>query len=409
MSRRVIAVLGAAVAALVAAAAPAAAAPPAISARSAFVVQPDTRDVIYARNPNARRPVASTTKLMTALVALDKLSLSKTVTVPPYAPTVGESLVGLKAGERMTVADLMRAMMLPSANDAAHAVAIIAAGSVGGFVRLMNQRVRALHLSDTHFANPIGLDQPGNYSSARNLVEMALLLRRNSFIREITAQPRAILHSGARERVVVNRNDLVAKYPIITGVKTGHTLDAGYVLVGSATSDGVTVVSSVLGAPTLAARDADSLALLRYGLSLYVRTPAVKARQVLATASVSDQGDAKAQLVAAHTLSAVARKGERLKLRVIGTPEQVKGPLAAGTRVGTVQALRRRQVVGTTALVTARDVPKPTVPQRVRAWVSRSGTLLLLSFLAVCTVLLVLLRRRIVRRRRPAGEPGPDQ
>lgn len=389
--------------ALVGAAAPALASPPSISARAAFLVQPDTHDVIYQRNATTRRAVASTTKLMTALVSLDELDLRRTYTLPPYFPAAGESVAGLRGGEQMTFADLLRAMMLPSANDAAHAVAILSAGSVSRFVSRMNARARKLGLTDTHFSTPIGLDDPGNYSSARDLVFMALLLRQNPFVREIVAQPRAILHSGARERVVVNRNDLVAKYPFVDGVKTGHTIDAGYVLVGSATRDGISVVSAVLGDPSISSRDADTLALLRYGLAQYARSTAVKARQVLRSVPVTDQGDLRARLVAAHTLRAVARRGERLTLRVLGAPTKVKGPLAAGTRLGTVHALRRGKVVGTTALVTARAIPKPTIPQRVRSWLSRGGTLLLLAFLAGCTVLLVLLRRRVKRQRSGRG------
>ncbi|MDX6664138.1 MAG: hypothetical protein QOG68_344 [Solirubrobacteraceae bacterium] len=404
MSRPLIAVLAAV--AFGAAAAGAAAAPPAISARSAFLVQPDTHDVIYRKAADTRRAVASTTKLMTALVALDKLKLTQTFTLPPYVASAGESVAGLRGGERMTFADLLRAMMLPSANDAAHAVAILAAGSVAAFVREMNDRVRALGLKNTHYTTPVGLDDPGNYSSAHDLVLLALLLRRNGFARQIMAEPRAILHSGSHERVVVNRNDLVARYPFVTGVKTGHTLAAGYVLVGSASRQGVSVVSAVLGDPSIAARDADSMALLRYGLSLYHRAPAVQAGHVLATAAVQDEGDRRAQLVAAHSISAVARRDETLRLRIVGAPQQVKGPLPAGTRVGTVQALRRGEVVGTTPLVTGKDVPKPTIPQRVRAWIGRSGTILLLSFLAACTVLLVLLRRHIKRGRAAPGRPA---
>lgn len=399
MRRALLAVL--AVVACAAAAAPAAAAPPAISAPAAFLFQPDTRDVVFAREAQDRRAVASTTKLMTALVSLDELDLGETLTLPPYAAAAGESVAGLRGGERMTFSDLMRAMMLPSANDAANALAILVSGSVPAFVRKMNARVRRLGLRNTHFANPIGLDEAGNYSSAEDLVKMALLLRRNSFVREIVAQPRAILRSGAQQRVVVNRNDLVARYPFVTGVKTGHTLDAGYVLVGAASSNGVSVVSSVLGTSSEAARDADSLALLRYGLSLYRRAPAVRARHVVAEAAIVDQGDDKAPLVAEETIRAVVRRGERLRVRLVGAPERVEGPLPAGTRVGTIEALRRGEVVGTTALVTARAVPEPSVPQKVRAWLGRSGTVLLLGFLAGCTVLLVLLRRRVMRRREP--------
>jgi D-alanyl-D-alanine carboxypeptidase (penicillin-binding protein 5/6) len=277
---------------------------------------------------------------------------------------------------------------------------------VSKFVALMNQRVRTLGLRNSHFSNPVGLDQHGNYSSARDLVEMALLLRRNSFIRAITKLPRATLHSGDEPRTVVNRNDLVARYPFVDGVKTGHTLSAGYVLVGSAEERGVTVISSVLGDPTLAARDADSLALLRYGLSLYHRATAAHQGVVLRNVPVADQGDARAPLAASRDVSAVVRHGEHLRLRLAGAPAKIKGPLPLGSRVGTVEILRRGQVVGSAPLVTTRAIPRASLSQRVKAWAGRAGTLLLLAFLVACTVLLVLLRRRIMRHRTaPRQEP----
>lgn len=405
MTRPLLAVL--AVAACAATAAPALAAPPAVSAEAAFLFQPDTRDVIYAKQARERRSIASTTKLMTALVGLDELDLKRRYTLPSYAAAPAESVAGLQGGERMTFADLLRAMLLPSGNDAANAIALLSSGSVSAFVRAMNRRARELGLRNSRFATPVGLDQPGNYSSAEDLVKMALLLRRNSFVREILALPSATLRSGARARVVENRNRLVGRYAFVDGVKTGHTLDAGYVLVGSATSNGVSVVSSVLGAPSESARDADTLALLRYGLSRYERRPAVRARQVLTRVPVEDQGATRAELAAERTLRVVARKGERLRVRIVGAPASVEGPLPAGTRVGKVEVLRRGDVVATTALVAARAVPRATAPQRVKAWAGRTGTLVLLGFLVGCTVLLVLLRRRVVRHRRPgAREPS---
>jgi D-alanyl-D-alanine carboxypeptidase (penicillin-binding protein 5/6) len=408
VTRRAVAVLGAAALAL-AAAAPAGAAPPHLAARAAFLVEPELRDVAYALHPDQRRPIASTTKLMTALVALGRLELDRLVTVAPYAATAGESLIGLRTGERMTFADLLRAMMLPSANDAAHAVAVAVGGSVPAFVRLMNQRAKQLGLRDTHYSNPVGLDEPGNYSSARDLVEMALLLRRNPFIRRIVDEPRAVLRSGSHPRVVVNRNDLVARYPYVNGVKTGHTLNAGYVLVGSATgANGVTVLSAVLGDPSIATRDADSLALLRYGLSLYRRVTPVHAGQRLAEPRVDEEGSRRAPLVASTAVSALARRGVPIHLHVIGAPKKVSGPLPAGRRIGAVEVVYRGRVVGRTALVTSRSVPRPSVPQRVRAWLGHGSTLLLLAFLAVCTVLLVVLRRRVLRTRR-APRKGEDQ
>jgi D-alanyl-D-alanine carboxypeptidase (penicillin-binding protein 5/6) len=405
VKRRVLIALITALAAVTGWVGSASAAPPGISARTAFVVQPDTRDVIYARAPGSHRPMASTAKLMTALLTLEHHKLSDIVTAAPYAPLAGESVAGLTAGERLTVADLLRALLLPSANDAAVTLAVDIGGSRARFVAMMNRRARQLGLDDTHYANPIGLDAPDGYSSARDLVELALVLRRNAFFRTTVDRPRAALRSGSHRRIVVNRNDLVARIPYVDGVKSGHTLAAGYVLVGSARRGGVTVVSAVMGDPSIGARDADTLALLRYGLSRYQAVTAIGLRTRLASVSIEDQ-DGRVALVAARPVTVVARRGERLPVRVVGLPDHVTGPVAAGTRVATAEVLRRGKPVARVPLVTATTVAKATVGERVRGWLGKTLTIVLLSALVVCTVQLLLLRRRVARRRRRgAGEP----
>ena len=247
---------------LVAWAAPAAAAPPPtpeLSAKSAIVINAANGEVLYAQAAHRKRAIASTTKLMTALLTLDSVSLRDQFAAPVYRASPAEVTIGLQPGERMTVRDLMRALLLPSANDAAATLAQGVAGSRARFVRMMNRRARQLGLSDTHYSNPVGLDVGRNYSSAADLVTLARRLRRDAFFRHTTNLVQARLRSGNHPRTVVNRDDLVAKYRFINGVKTGHTNKAGYVLVGSGTKNGVTVISAVLGDPTEGARDADTL------------------------------------------------------------------------------------------------------------------------------------------------------
>src|SRR4051794_21329591 len=216
-----------------------AAAPPSLHARAAILVQPDTGDVVYARSPDARRPIASTTKLMTALLTLERTNLDDVVPAAPYHPLPAESVAGLRTGERLTVRDLLRALLLASANDAAETLAVDVSGSQAAFVRAMNARAAQLHLRNTHYANAIGLDEQGNYSSARDLVTLAGVLLRKPFFALTVNRPRATLSSGARVRRIVNRNSLVREFPFVHGVKTGHTQQAGYVLVGEAQRHGV--------------------------------------------------------------------------------------------------------------------------------------------------------------------------
>ena len=392
----------ASLAALLAAVAPAAAQapdPPAIQAKSAIVVEASSGDVVFERRSDVPRSIASTTKLMTALLALETAPLDDVITAVPYAPSPAESLVGLRAGERMTLADLLRALLLPSANDAAETIADGISGSREAFIAEMNARADALGLEETSYANPVGLDEKGNESSARDLVKLALTLRRNAFFRETVDAPRAVLESGDRRRVVLNRNRLVRGVPYVNGVKTGRTDQAGYVLVGSATRRGVTVVSAVLGEPTEAARDADTLALLRYGLDRYRRATLVRRGQTLARTELRYR-DRRIPLVAGRTERRVLPRGERPALEITDSPAEVDGPLAAGARVGTAEIRSGDRVLAEVPLVTARPVEEASLATRLGAVLGSPWAMLLVGLLGACTVLLVALRRRVLSRTR---------
>jgi D-alanyl-D-alanine carboxypeptidase (penicillin-binding protein 5/6) len=233
---------------------------------AALVADAATGRVLYADHPHRRVEMASTAKLMTALVVLERAPLDGLFTVPAYAAAGDESRVGLATGERMSVRDLLRGMLLPSGNDAAAALATGVAGSLAAFVPLMNARARALGLRDTHFADPIGLD-PATRSSAADLMALTRVLRRNAFFRETVAEPSAALATGIAPRTVRNTNDLLEDTALhVDGVKTGHTDAAGYVLVGSATRGGRAVISAVLGTRSERARDQATRRLLAYGL-----------------------------------------------------------------------------------------------------------------------------------------------
>lgn len=225
----------------------------------------DTGRVIYSNHhTHQRRAIASTTKLMTAYVALAHATLGHRLTVQPYTASPGETVAGLPVGRRLDVNDLLKAMLLPSGGDAAHTLAVDLAGSTERFVGWMNEAAARLGLRDTHYLTPVGLDTPGNHSSAGDLARLALVLMREPAFARIVRLHSARLTDG---QVVVNRNDLVGRYSYVLGVKTGHTNGAGYCLVGAARRRGETLISVVLGEPSEASRDADTLALLRYGLA----------------------------------------------------------------------------------------------------------------------------------------------
>jgi serine-type D-Ala-D-Ala carboxypeptidase (penicillin-binding protein 5/6) len=379
---------------------------PGISARAAILVEAGSGQELYGASANSRQPIASATKLMTALVTLERVHrLSTIFTQNDYIPDPVDSQIGLVPGERMSVHDLMLALLLPSADDAAEDLAYnVGHGSVASFVGMMNARARKLGLRHTHYSTPIGLDTPGNYSSASDLVKLSrYLLHESPFFKRVVALRGAVLHTGRHVRTVVNRNDLVGKVPWINGVKTGHTLEAGYVLVGSGTRDGMTLISAVLGTPSEAARDASTLALLHYGLDNFrLRAPVRKGR-VLARLGVHGRGDLHVGAVAAATFSHVFTRLTRVHLRV-RAPDEVTGPLRRHAVIGSVAVFAGRKVVATVPLVLARAVPAPKPATAGLDLITRPFTLVLVVVLITTLTILVVFGRGRVRGKR--AEPA---
>ncbi len=365
-------------------------------AAAAILVDAHDGSVILQKDPGESRSIASTTKLMTALLTLERATPGEVFTAADYRAAAIESKINLRPGERMRVADLLEALMLESANDAAATLAEGISGSRAAFVRDMNARAMELGLTGTSYANPIGLDDPLNYSSARDLATLARRLLRNERFARIVDSPSAALESGAVSRVVDNRNDLIARFPFVDGVKTGHTNRAGYVLVGSATAaNGARVVSVVLGEPSEAARDDDTLALLRYGLAQYRRVPVLKRDRAVAEVDVAYR-DETVPLVPARSVSVTALRDHAVRKRV-DARDELHGEIDAGTRVGTVAVLRDGKVVRRVALVTGEQVPGAGVPRKIASALGISLTALVLLVIVSLTAIVGM---RVRRRRR---------
>jgi len=368
-------------------------------AQAAILIDARDGGVLFQRDPDERRSIASTTKLMTALLTLERAKPGDVYRAPAYNALPVESKIDLRAGERMRVDDLLEALLLESANDAAVTLAEGVSGTRPAFVRDMNARARELGLTGTSYANPIGLDDPGNYSTARDLAALARRLMRNRRFASVVGMPVANLESGARPRAVANRNDLIGQYDFVDGVKTGHTGTAGYVLVGAARSRlGARVISVVLGEPSEAARDAESLALLRYGLAQFRRVQPLEKSKPVASAAV-EYFDERASLVPASDALVVTRRGQRVRTSV-DAPEELEGGLPAGHPVGRITVLRGDQVVRRVRLVTATAVPGAG-PLRVVVGTLGIALVPLLAALALLVVALV-----VVIRRRPPPKAG---
>jgi D-alanyl-D-alanine carboxypeptidase (penicillin-binding protein 5/6) len=363
-------------------------------------------DVAYAKQPDRRRAIASTTKLMTALLTLERSRPSTVYRAVRYRALPAESQIELRPGEKMTVADLLRGMLIESANDAAATLATRVGGSEAAFVRAMNARAQKLGLKNTHYANPIGLDDPMNYSTARDLVRLTLRARAFDFFRRTVAREQVTLHSGDHPRTLENRNGLV-RLPQVNGVKTGHTQQAGYVLIASGRRNGVTLISVVLGEPSVAARESDTRKLLAWAFRRYQSVRTFHPDEVLARATIRYRRGAQLPLVAGDTSRRfVVRRGEHLRRCGLRVPADVAGPISRGDRLGEVDVCRGKEKVATLPAVAMADVPAAGLAVRTKDRFT-SPWILLLVFLLVAagTVGLNRVRRRGSHRRGSRGEP----
>jgi D-alanyl-D-alanine carboxypeptidase (penicillin-binding protein 5/6) len=371
---------------------------PRVEARAWALIDARTGEVLTSHAAARQLPIASTTKLMTAWVVLHELPLGKIVHAAPYPnPEYGESLMGLLAGERISVRDLLYGLILRSGNDAAHALAVAAAGSQARFVRQMNRDAAAMGLADTHYANPVGLDQRGNHSSARDLATLAQHLLRIPAFARIANSRGAVLRSVEPPRRISTINELLDDAPWINGVKTGHTFGALYVLVGSGRRKGVELISVAIGAPTDEDRFSDDRELLEYGFRQYRRRRPIHAGQDLVDPSIRYSGG-ELPLRAARGIAVGLRRGQRLSVEV-RAPEEVEGPIRRGVPLGHATVFVDGRHAATVALRAGRSIPKASTFDRVRGFLDSHSIPIAL---AIFVILIggILLYRRVVPRKR---------
>ena len=368
---------------------------PGIEARAWALIDARTGEVIAAYRGTRELPIASTTKLMTAYVTLKEEPLDKIVRAQPYEPEYGESLMGLRVGQRISIRDLLYGLILRSGNDAANTLAIDVAGSVPRFVDQMNRYAAALGLSHTHYANPVGLDEKGNYSSARDLATLTQHLLRIPAFAKIANSESATLNSVRPRRRITTINELLSLAPWINGVKTGHTFGALYVLVGSGRRKGVELISDAIGAPSDEDRFSDNLDLLEYGFRQYKRRLPIHAGQDLADPSIRYSGG-ELPLRAARSVAVGLRKDQKLSL-AIRAPSDVKGPIERGAVLGHATVFVDGMVAAKVALRAGRSTPRASAFDRARGFV---GDHLIPIALAIFVILMggVLLYRQLTRR-----------
>lgn len=327
--------------------------------KSAYLTDYLTGQVLYAKNEEEKLPIASVTKIMTSLLvfeALDggKITYDENVTVSEHAAEMGGSQVYLEPNEVMTVKDLMKAMMISSANDATVALAEHIAGSVETFVGMMNNRASQLGMTNTNFKNPHGLDEEGHYSCARDVAVMTRELLSHQGVTEFTTVWMDTIRDGAFG--LSNTNKLIRYYSGATGMKTGFTNAAGFCLSGTAMRDGLHLIAVVLGGESSNERFGTVKKMLDFGFANYsVFTP-----EHLAVEDIFVPGGTDNYLSADYTPpSMLTEKGTAGEItQRINIFEDISAPVAKGDKVGRVDIYRDGELIATADITASEDIAR---------------------------------------------------
>lgn len=336
-----------------------------LSCKAALLMDSATGTVLYENNSHEKMPMASVTKIMTMLIAMEnidsgKMSYDDTVTGSAYAKSMGGSTIFLDEGEQLSVNDILKGIAVASGNDAAVAMAEHIAGSAPAFVEMMNKRAAELGMKDTHFVNCNGLDADGHYSSAYDIALMSRELLKHPGIHKFTTIWMDSLRDG--KFTLSNTNKLVRFYDGCTGLKTGSTSKAGFCISATAKRNNMHLIAVIMAAPTSKQRQADASALLNYGFSTYSVTDAVTKSEKIKDVSVNKGTAAKCPVVCADNVSTLSKKGEKVEIKkIVKLKKNVTAPVSKGEKAGELICMNGKKEVGRTELLYDGDVKKMTV------------------------------------------------
>lgn len=308
-----------------------------ISAQSAVVINALTGEVVFEKNSHQRRPMASTTKIMTAICAIENGDINETVSVSDRSVGVEGSSIYLAHGEKITLKDLLYGLMLASGNDAAVAIAMHISGSVEGFAQLMNDTAEKIGVVDTSFKNPNGLDDEGHFTTAYDLAMIARYGMQNPIFAEIvgTESIKIPWHGKDYPRVIKNHNKLLAMYDGCDGVKTGFTKKSGRCLVSSATRDGVGMIAVSLNAPN---DWNDHIQMLDFAFGEYENKNILKAGSYLKTVNVKNGVSHRIGAVTEKDVSLPVKKGTAPQIEIkCEISDNLEAPVTLGEKIGNAE------------------------------------------------------------------------
>lgn len=342
-------------------------APITLTSPSAILCEASTGQVIFEKNADERRPVASVNKVMTILLTLEavdegRVSLEDQVTVSPRAASMGGSQAFLDAGERYKLSELLKTVIVASANDSAVALAEHLAGTEESFVRLMNTRAEELGLTNTHYANCTGLPAQEHYTTARDVAKLSAQLDLHPiYYRYSTIWMDEIKHRGGRVTSLTNTNRLIRFYPGCDGYKTGSTNEARYCVSATAKKEGMRLIAVVLGTPAGQTRFDEARAMLEYGFAnVQLVTPIAQGQALDMTVPVRLGGRDEVSVLSGGTCSLLERRGEKNALSLeAALVEKVNAPVYEGDVLGEIRVKRGDEVVAVVPAVAGEDVQLP--------------------------------------------------
>lgn len=328
----------------------------AISAEKAILIDGETGRILYEKNADSQSLIASTTKIMTALVVCEQCNVLDRMRIPQEAVGIEGSSMYLQAGEVLTIQELLYGLMLQSGNDAAVALAIYCGGTVEGFAELMNDKARTLGMTMTHFVNPNGLDAPGHYSTARDLAILGAYAMQNP----VFAQTVSTKSVKVGQRFLTNHNKLLWRVEGANGIKTGYTKAAGRILVSGAKRQGRQLIAVTINAPS---DWNDHAFLLEHGFEQYAVRRIVRSGQLLGFADVTAGQSGKTSLVASEGFSYALAPGETVTVELPGSGF-VYAPVAQGQSAGFAHILVDGSPVGKVPLHYGETVELQPQPKR---------------------------------------------
>ena len=335
-----------------------------VNARAAYVIEADSGTVIYEQNSKDKHPVASIVKIMTSLIAFEQIekgnmSLNEVINISENASGMGGSQMFLDTGDNYTVSDLIKGIVVVSANDASVAIAERIAGSEEEFVNMMNKRAKELNMNNTHFSNCTGLPAPSNYSSAEDVAKMTLeLIKHKDYYRYSTIWIENFNHPDGRITEFVNTNKLIRFYKGCDGGKTGYTSEALFCLSASAERNGMRVISVILGSPSSKIRFAECSKLLNTAFALYENKLVVdKDNFGKDCVNVPNGKSDNLKIALERSVYVLVKKGEKITYDTrIEIKDKVTAPISRGDRVGTLYVIDKGVVINEIPIIATENI-----------------------------------------------------